>query len=70
MSVAPVMNKFHSNVMCGGAASRRPGVVWQRVSTAVWKTLKRIKIEDKSASDCEEIFLTPPESPNCKIQVH
>ena len=70
MSVAPVMNKFHSNVVCGGAASRRPGVVWQRVSTAVWKTLKRIKIEDKSASDCEEIFLTPPESPNCKIQVH
>lgn len=56
------MNNTISNVVYGGPGSRRPGAAWQRVSTAVWNTLKRIKF-DEEESDCEEIFWTPPESP-------
>lgn len=51
-----------SKVQYGGPNSRRPGASWQRVSSAVWKTCKRIVIAEEE-STCEETFVTPPESP-------
>ncbi len=52
-----------SRVEYGGPGSRRPSAVWQRVSTAVWETLKRIQ-NDEDESGGEEIFVTPPQSPS------
>jgi len=39
-----------------------PGKVWQQVSTAVWRTLKRTLV-DEDPTEREEVFVTPPESP-------
>ncbi len=56
------MDSVVSNVVYGGSGSRRPGAVWQRVSTAVWNTLKRIG-DDEGEIESAETFLTPPDSP-------
>lgn len=56
------MSTTASTIVYGGPGSRRPGALWQRVSTAVWKTLKRIE-NDEEESIWNEAFWTPPQSP-------
>lgn len=56
-----IMKTSAAFVVYGGSNSRRPGLAWQRVSKAIWNTLKRIG--DLEEPDCEDVFWTPPQSP-------
>jgi len=49
-------------VMYGGSSSKHPNLGWQRMSIAMWKTLKQIgDVQDEV--DCQEVFFTLSKSP-------